>query len=223
MPRVLFFVLLVIVIVCILLLGASVKTTTPTTTTVAKTLPIFANYVTNVKTMMNQTATATYNNSLSGIDRSHTWLSFGNGADGVGFDGGGGTDTTNTNLADAQANTNTYFAIQGDSGTVYGKSAGSTVNTGDGKLFSGWLRTGTSKQCVGFVIVGGNNGTLHVSSYGVSSVAPVAKIASSSTYALKTANAQTEILSQMPISSNLGFMYDASIGTYGQVTWLSQI
>jgi hypothetical protein len=173
---------------------------------------------------MNKTGTATLNNSLSGMDRSRTWIQFATGGNGVGFDGGGGSDTTNTTLLAAQQNSNTYFAIQGTSNsTVYGKSAGSTVNIGDGTLFSGWLRTGTSKQCVGFVIVGGNNGTLHVSPYGISSVAPVAQIASMSTYALKSANVQSEILSQMPTTSNLGFMYDASIGTYGQVTWLSQI
>jgi hypothetical protein len=194
------------------------STTAPTFTY----LPVFNYYATNVIGSMNQTGTATLNYSLSGMDRSHTWLQFAYGSSGVGFDGGGGSDTTNTNLADAQANTNTYFAIQGG-GPVYGKSSGSTVNTGDGRLYSGWLRTGTATQCVGFVVVGGNNGTLFVSSYGYTSVAPTAQIASTTTYALTTNNVQAEILSKMPINNNMGFTYDASIGTYGQVTWLSQI
>lgn len=90
-------------------------------------------------------------------------------------------------------------------------------------VYSGWIKPGTSTQVAGF----SSGGRIFVTGYGFTSVAPVATIAGSSTYLLTSGNVQSEILSRMPsgtsVSAGMGFIYDASIGDYGRVTWISQL
>ena len=87
--------------------------------------------------------------------------------------------------------------------------------------YTAWSRPGTSYQMVGWVSAGTN---LVTSAYGVTSVAPSASIQGQGSYLVSAPNVQADILSKMPSSTglNMGFMYDASIGDYGKVVWLSQ-
>lgn len=87
--------------------------------------------------------------------------------------------------------------------------------------YTAWSRPGTPYQMVGWVSAGTR---LVTSAYGVTSVAPSASIQGQGSYLVSAPNVQADILSKMPSSTglNMGFMYDASIGDYGKVVWLSQ-
>lgn len=101
-----------------------------------------------------------------------------------------------------------------------------------GSVYSGWLRNGSATQLVGWLINVGTSSAalwnLFVTPYGVTSASPVARYSldGTATYTLTTSSVQTEVLSKMAVGNGinvLGFIYDASVGNYGQVTWLSQI
>ena len=87
--------------------------------------------------------------------------------------------------------------------------------------YTAWSRPGTPYQMIGWVSAGK---LLVTSAYGVTSVAPSASIQGQGSYLVSSPNVQADILSKMPSSTglNMGFMYDASIGDYGKVTWISQ-
>lgn len=91
------------------------------------------------------------------------------------------------------------------------------------EMFSGWLRPGTSNQLVGFA----SGGYLVVTGYGTTSLAPSASITGQGSYLLTSSNVQSEIISRMPAGTSggaaMGFVYDASVGSYGKVTWISQL
>lgn len=99
------------------------------------------------------------------------------------------------------------------------------------EVYSAYLRQGSPTQLCGWLIrwYQSDQPLLVVTGYGYKSVAPVAlsgMAGNKSTYDLATQNVQEEIRSVMKLpatSDNLGFMYDASVGQYGQVTWLSQL
>lgn len=105
----------------------------------------------------------------------------------------------------------------------YAPPVGLSLSQASFTYYSGWVRAGTFSQIVGYA----SNGVLAVTSYGVTSLAPIATINGSSTYLLTSSNVQSEVLSRMPSgstsSSSMGFIYDASVGSYGQVTWISQL
>ena len=101
------------------------------------------------------------------------------------------------------------------------------------QIYSGWLRPGKATQRVGWIVNVGTTSTaswsLYVTPYGYTSASPTARYPSTlaQTYTLTTSDAQSEIVGKMAVSTNtvwyLGFIYDASVGDYGQVTWISQI
>lgn len=172
----------------------------------------------------------TINSALTAMDYSHAWLPVLNG-----FANNASASKTNggfTSLAAAQVS-GAYLAYN-DTSSYYSFSDMASFYANAGRQFySGWLRSGTSTQLVGWVIntatafQGALAITLVTSGYGFTSVAPTARsgMTNSSTYNLTTANAQSEILANLTMNgiNMVGFIYDASVGTYGQVTWISQI
>jgi len=137
-----------------------------------------------------------------------------------------GRIVNSTDVTVPRNNTGTYaIMVTGDNPPMYfGLGTGWTISREDTFYFmSGWARAGSPYQIVGYA----SAGYLAVSSYGLTSVSPVAVVSSVSTYMLTSSNVQAEILSRMPAgttsSASMGFMYDASVGSYGQVTWLSQL
>lgn len=196
-------------------------------------LPVIQN---NVVVTVSSTISFTQNGSLSGMDYAHVWLPVFNGY----IDKVSSTVTNYTTLAAAQAGSSSTQIIMAD----LTSSAGSYFTFGSITQFaplasgtspnaryaySGWLRTGSVTQMCGWIL-NTTTGTVLVSTtYGYRSVSPVANMQTGSAgIALTTPNTQAEILGMMT-SKNfgtygcLGFMYDASIGNYGQVTWISQI
>jgi hypothetical protein len=182
------------------------------------------------------------NTNPSGIDYTHVWLPFVQGY-GRQYYNGVQTNTYGQRLADVQSGTGAATVqstspatavVTGDTsatnsgnwpgGTYYGLPyvtawAPGSTNT----IYSGWLSTGsaTATQMVGYV----SNGYIFCTPYGYKSASPTATNSSGTQYNLTTVNTQAEILSCMPntVGFQAGFTYDASVGSYGQVTWLSQI
>jgi len=135
-----------------------------------------------------------------------------------------GSQNVTSSTDQSAVRTNTSVAMMTFyQGTYYGKSAAGPLLTDNlvSYVFSGWIRTGTPYQLVGWL---GGGSYLGVTTYGFTSLAPSASITGSSGFNLATANTQAEILNRMPTGSgaNIGFIYDASVGTYGRVTWISQ-
>jgi hypothetical protein len=161
------------------------------------------------------------------MERSHQWLKAIQGYDQYPYvQSPGGT----ASQADAQTSTSVALVLY-SMGNYIGMPTIATYRRSDASaIYSGWLRVGTSTQLCGWLL---DNSTSDVplkitTPYGFTSVAPVALSGvngNSSTYDLKTSDVEQEIVDQMkmPDSGNLGFIYDASIGQYGRVTWLSQI
>lgn len=88
-------------------------------------------------------------------------------------------------------------------------------------LYSGWTRPGSNTQMVGFTA----GQYLVATGYGVTSIAPGASINGSSSYRLRTSSVQSELLSVMPTgpSNFFGFIYDYSVGEFGEAKWISQL
>ncbi|MGI4816830.1 MAG: hypothetical protein ACRYE7_02490 [Janthinobacterium lividum] len=175
------------------------------------------------------------NPSLTGMDYTHVWLqAF------VGFQQNGyGSITANSVSTLAAAQVSGTGVIQYSAGPYYGFNNVNLWTTGSATLtwFSGWLRVGSVYQTVGWIL---NTGTaasptwnLVTTGYGYTSLAPPVQNGgspASTTYVLTTSSPQSEILSQMKVSTTsgsapafVGFIYDGSVGSYGQVTWISQI
>jgi hypothetical protein len=97
--------------------------------------------------------------------------------------------------------------------------------------YSGWTRQGTSTQICGYITNMGTQGQVQfwTTGYGVTSVSPGARSGMNGayTYMLTSSDVQAEIIANMSLNQSvqgqMGFVYDASVGYYGQVTWLSQI
>ena len=169
----------------------------------------------------------TLNGSLSTMDYSTPWLkSF------TGFqDGTSSGFASASSLAAAQVSPQAIVLSDGGSSfysfasiTVWGKATTK-------QAYSGWLRAGSATQCVGWVLqvngVAAGRAIMMCTPYGFTSVSPVAvRTGAGSTYLLTTSNVQTEIASFLYVGGSvggMGFVYDASVGPYGQVTWISQI
>jgi hypothetical protein len=193
-------------------------------------LPTFQSGVT-VSLSTYSGAAFTLNMSLSTMDYSHVWLP---AYSGYGASGSNNSANTST-LAAAQATGSTVLSILSLNGTFYTYTNYSTwVSNSAVTTYSGWLRSGTQTQMCGWFLqtsTGNQQVQLATTGYGFTSLAPnamsnVTGSASNSVYNLTSSNTQAEICANAFLPSTqgcLGFMYDASVGTYGQVRWLSQI
>lgn len=128
-------------------------------------------------------------------------------------------------LVDAYSN-NTASLIRIDKGSTSLKwssvdSSYQLTPNPAGTIYSGWIRPGTSSQVVGWF----SGNYICFTSYGNTSAAPTASIVGQGSYLVTSSNVQAEILSRLPSTNTLsmGFVYDASIGSYGKVTWISQL
>jgi hypothetical protein len=173
------------------------------------------------------------NSSLSGMDYSRTWLPAFSGYQDATSDGAVNT----TSFAAAQSSpTRNVLTKPGPQWFAFNNVT--TFLKSDGCAFySGWLRPGTNSQMVGWVINLGTQGSprwaMMVTSYGVTSLAPPVKDSgynspATTTFFPTSNNQQGEILMKMYMSTTtgpqvLGFIFDGSVGAYGQVTWISQI
>lgn len=193
-------------------------------------IPIFQN---GVSVTVSSTIGFSFNASTPyAMDYSHAWLpAFSNIAGDSSSTGAG--SASYASLAAAQAASGVSNVL-GFGTTYYAKSnvaVWSTTNTGC-IVYSGWLRAGTQTQICGWILNTGTGVVLATTGYGFTSQSPLGSVQpAGGKYTLTTSSTQSEILSQMSSknlgSTNypgaLGFIYDASVGSYGQVTWISQI
>lgn len=138
------------------------------------------------------------------------------------YNGSSGT-TSSATMSTVYSNTSVgMITYSASANTYYGNTAVPALQSNsDCSMYSGYIIPGSATQCVGSII----SGLLFVTPYGYKSSAPLAQSAGANMYTLTTANTQTEILQNVQLPSGFvgGFSYDASVGSYGQVTWLSQI
>lgn len=180
-------------------------------------LPSFSNGAITASSL-NSSVTVNMDYSLVNMDRAHKWVSLG-----INVDAPSTYAYTTTDLAAAQANTSVGFAVGGGG---YGKAPVTakgvfTLPPSGASYVSGWARTGSSSQCIGLVEPG--NLFIAVTPYGFTSVAPICQRQGSPVSVLTTANTRQELLSLCPTTVPIAFIYDASVGAYGQVTWISQL
>lgn len=164
------------------------------------------------------------------VDRSKDWLQFVSGVVPAGY-----TSTYATKY-EAQQPSTSYFAVNMTTDTT-GKPWWSTRSINHStdtwyddqrfKVYSPYLVKGSNTQCVGLVtntsLSGGSTpGTMVVSAYGISSTSPTAKVSGVETVLVPSPGGAEGILAVCP-KIFVGFIYDASIGDYGQVKWISFI
>ena len=189
-------------------------------------LPVFQN---NVSVVVSSTAAWSDNVTTPySMDYAHVWLKAFTGFDQSTSSG----QTDNTTLAGNQVSPVGVIIFGGDS-KYHGFSVVNVFTIGSGALawYSGWLRQGTATQMCGWILYTASGINLVTTAYGFTSQSPRGGPNSNPSYTLTTSNTQSEILSLMS-SKNMGttnysgargFIYDASVGSYGQVTWISQI
>jgi hypothetical protein len=174
--------------------------------------------------------TFTVDKSLTNMDYSHTWLL----AFGGWLPNPTPSSTSYNALLTAQAvGGASLVALWNPAYYPYTTPPAMWSQNSAGGAYSGWLRPGTATQRCGWVINTGTSSapswSLVVTPYGFTSASPTARYPSTlaQTYTLTTSDAQAEVVGKMAVSTNtvwcLGFIYDASVGDYGQVTWISQI
>jgi hypothetical protein len=163
------------------------------------------------------------------MDYSHVWVKAFSGFDQSMSSG----QTDNTTLAANQVSPVTTIVYGGDS-KYHGFSIVNAFAVGSDSLawYSGWLRQGTATQMCGWILYTTGGVYLVCTAYGYTSQSPRASVQpQGAMYTLTTPNIQGEILTKMS-SKNMGtvnysgasgFIYDAAVGDYGQVTWISQI
>lgn len=176
--------------------------------------------------------TASYNfsmrTSLAGMDYSRPWLkAF------VGYAAAASSGQQPNQASQAGSRVSPASLILADLSTPsyigYGNVSQFTGNATWATWFSGWLRTGTPTQMVGWLLnTGAPSAAGFVATpYGFTSLSPTAnRVGFGEKYLLTSTNIQAEILSMLYVGGSvgaMGFIYDASVGAYGEVTWLSMI
>lgn len=152
-------------------------------------------------------------------NRSTKWLPFVTGAD-----VGGNDIVFSTDFAQAQAPALAKIIINFENGTKF-------VSKGDpGELFSTgnngvvirtpFTKQGTETQLVGYLT---RTGYLMFSPYGVTNSSPDFIIGGSISYVIGSSNILGEIISRLPQMGRVPFVYDASHGSYGKITWKSAL
>lgn len=87
-------------------------------------------------------------------------------------------------------------------------------------VYGSWLAVGASTQCVGWI---GNGSYIGISNWGLTSLSPAASVNGSASFDPITSDVQNEILDNIPGSAEIGFIYDATIGDFGRVFWISML
>lgn len=87
-------------------------------------------------------------------------------------------------------------------------------------VYGSWLAVGANTQRVGWI---GNGSFLGVTDWGMTSLSPAASVNGSSTFDPTTSDVQNQILDNIPGSAEIGFIFDASVGYFGRVFWISML
>lgn len=132
-----------------------------------------------------------------------------------------GSALESLSAAQAQSSTTLLFKTASDPRYFQTNLSAAFTSSSGAKIYSGLIRNGKPTQMVCYA----HRRLFFSLGYGTTSVAPGAAVAGKYTYLLTTDNVQQEILSKMPAIANIsiGFIYDASVGDFGEVTWLSQL
>ena len=165
-----------------------------------------------------QTATSWESDITARPDRTRVWAEFATSVwTNEAFD-----NPQVSTLASAQSNA-PMFVMQGSGSFAHcHRNYRFRDDPGSGtQIFSGWIRPGKPTQIVGWL----SGKFFFTSPWGWTSIAPSASIQGVSDFLVQSSDVRDNILSRMPNSTgvHIGFVYDASIGSYGKVTWISQL
>ena len=166
---------------------------------------------------LNSTATYTTMPAATVYDRVTPWRNVLTDYAGVST----GSALESLSAAQAQSSTTLLFKTASDPRYFQTNLSAAFTSSSGAKIYSGLIRNGNPTQMVCYA----HRRLFFSLGYGTTSVAPTAAVAGKYTYLLTTDNVQQEILSKMPAIANIsiGFIYDASVGDFGEVTWLSQL
>lgn len=198
-----------------------------------ESLPSFPKYNENVNvgaagTVVRNTGSTSADSTSIAVDRSTPWLLF---ADGV---VPGGWSATYSSQSAAQQATGKTLAVLKPSDTS-GKQWWSTSYVGSAdywyndpafKTYSAFLRVGTPTQLVGYFAKtngSGRGAAVVASPYGLTSTSPSATFNSQTSALVPSPGGLAGVLAILPYNECIAFIYDASVGNYGEVQWISQI
>jgi len=150
------------------------------------------------------------------------WLKF--NPPGVDMDWGGDNIADNeTDQVTAQKYPNASVLV-GFRGSFITKAVGGplrSISIGEPvDVYGSWLKAGNANQLVGWI---GDGSYLGVSQWGMTSSARAASVNGSNTFDPVSSSVQNEILDNVPGSCNIGFIYDATVGSFGRVFWISML
>lgn len=167
------------------------------------------------------------NSTTLTVTRNKPWLFF---ADGV--CPGGWAGTYSTQLASQQkAGSSLSIMKKGETNNAWfslsyvGASDDPWYPDPNFVTYSGMLAVGLSTQLVGYIgprSYDGNGAFIITSPYGVTSIAPYAQVDGKDSV-LVPAPGGIEGIAKVCPNSQMAFVYDSSIGDYGQVTWASMV
>lgn len=154
--------------------------------------------------------------------RTSNWLKF--NPDGASMDWGGdniASDDPNQVHAQSYSNAAVLVGYRGAFITKGTDGPLRSINLADPvDVYGSWLAVGASTQRVGWI---GNGSYFGISDWGMTSLSPAASVNGSSSFDPLTSDVQNEILDNIPGSAEIGFIFDASIGYFGRVFWISML
>ena len=167
-------------------------------------------------------------NTVNTVDRDRVWLKFSDGLVPSGWvqrsvSQAASQNGSNTLVVYNKANTSGYpWCDVAATGNLDVWNFDTNFTT-----YSAFLVPGTATQCVGMVYLtslgsSAQNGIIMFSSYGLKSTALPATVQAASTAMVPSPGGATGILAICPRAA-VAFIYDAAVGAYGQVTWISQL
>lgn len=174
------------------------------------------------------TITRTITTSVGQADRNRIWLEL--------FDGlvPSGWVQKSANQVSSQNGSNTLVSFNRGNTSSYpwcdlSATGNNDVWVADSNYvtYSAFLVSGTNTQCVGMVYPTGigtstQNGLIMFSAYGLTSTASPATVNGASVTQVPSPGGSAGIIAIAPKNA-VAFVYDASVGAYGQVTWISQL
>lgn len=154
--------------------------------------------------------------------RTSNWLKF--NPYGVSMDWGGdniASDDPNQVHAQSYSNAAVLVGYRGAFITKGTDGPLRSINLADPvDVYGSWLAVGPSTQRVGWI---GNGSYFGISDWGMTSLSPAASVNGSSSFDPLTSDVQNEILDNIPGSAEIGFIFDATIGHFGRVFWISML
>jgi len=195
------------------------------------TIPTFNRGVTigkpGVVTYRNTGQNSNNNATTLLVDRNKDWLLFADSC----VPGGWGPNYSTKQAAEQKSGSALAMFRKNQSGNSWdslayvGASDDYWYNDTNFVTYSAFLAVGTASQLVGYVgpkCYDGSGAYIIASAYGLTSISPYAQVDGKDSE-LVPAPGGLEGIAKLCPSSPMAFIFDASVGTYGEITWASLV